>query len=222
MSSSGPSGTAGPGTSTTGLYRTRRVALVTAGGCGRPRSTTRWRPRTRSPSSGVRSGGCCGPAPRSLRPRSAASFAGTTTTSGRASPPATGTIRGPGGDRRRSRARRPGGAQGAGGAHPRRRSQEGGHPARHRDRPGHRAESGRGLPHRPTHRPRPGDLDGRPRGPPRPQVPGQGVRRLQGPLGDRPRLGDHHHRRGGARQRGRRRPAAGAARRVHPCGESRR
>ena len=65
------------------------------------------------------------------------------------------------------------------------------------------------LAHRPQGGQRPGDLDRRPRGPPRPQDRGQGLRRLQGPRRDRPRLRDHHrhHRHPGQRrrrQRGRR------------------
>lgn len=60
-----------------------------------PRSTTRWPPRTRSPSSARRSGGCSG-WPGSSRAGSAQCFAGTTITCGRASPAATGRTPWPG------------------------------------------------------------------------------------------------------------------------------
>ena len=68
-------------------------------------------------------------------------------------------------------------------------------------------DAGRRLPHRPAGGPGPGHLDGRSRGPPRPQDRRPRLRRLQGPRRARPRHRARHRDRGDARQRRRRRVA---------------
>jgi hypothetical protein len=79
------------------IFRVSRQVAAEAGLIGMkrvldsPPCTTRWPPRTPSRSSAAPSGACFGSPTMPLRPRSAGTCAGTTTTPGPASQPVTGT-----------------------------------------------------------------------------------------------------------------------------------
>ena len=184
-----PAAGLGPAAAVLGGHQGRgppgRGARGTGRGCWTPRrSTTRWPPRTPSPSCGRRSASCCGRWPARRWPGGCGRCLARDDDYASAGQAALrlGRPRRPGAAGRRAGPRRPGGAgrpggRGAGGG-----GEGGGGVVGAGRRPRRRGRRGRGVPHRPAGRPGSGDLHGGPRGPPRPQEPQPPFRRLQGPL----------------------------------------